>query len=328
MLHVSLHLVKVLGFVAVVPSVYCSQIVPFVTSIWNATVIIPYATIVTFSATSCSWWVGAGDCHVMLVGLVGREPSFVSAWRTPTTMGKRSGYTVYVAVDTSLGSTWVTLGRNFHWEDNNWSNLPASTSSKAPSKKGVFVDPIMLEGLLNGTGPSSLTAAMLGIQARRLWKVFFINSPSPPFTLKRLLRIWPELMTKIQWMVQGFNGPRHFPRIFPPLFHLLSTISWAIRLHLRRQKNWTFCDTDFDLRGIWHPKLTLSACSSYVLMSKEVSGRQEGAVARWFYNAWPFIGSLRDVERSETSQGSCKQKRCVPLQCCRSYSWWGRDSTE
>lgn len=55
MVHVSNLLVKVLGFVGVVPSVYCSQIVPFVTSIWNATVIIPYATIVTFSATSCSW---------------------------------------------------------------------------------------------------------------------------------------------------------------------------------------------------------------------------------------------------------------------------------
>ena len=79
-------LLKVWDFVVVVRSVYCSQIVPFVTSIWNATVIIPYATIVTFSATVA---VGAGDCHVMLAGL-GRS-EFCNALSTTTT-GKRSGY--------------------------------------------------------------------------------------------------------------------------------------------------------------------------------------------------------------------------------------------
>lgn len=35
----------------------------------------------------------------------------------------------------------MTLGRNFHWEDKNWSNLPASTSSKAPHGTGSFCGP-------------------------------------------------------------------------------------------------------------------------------------------------------------------------------------------
>ena len=187
---------------------------------------------------------------------------------------------------------------------------------------GVFVDPIMSEGLLNGTGPSSRRAAMLGIQARRLW----ISSIHPEKAVTDMT--WaddknPMNGSRLQW-AQTFS--KNFPTTFPFAIHDFMGDSTPSQETKKLILFWHW----LWFAGIWPPKLTLSAMFFICLdVFQEVSGRQEGAVARWFYHAWPFTGSHRDVERSETSQGSCKQKRCVPLQCCRQHqSWWGRDSTE
>lgn len=134
---------KVLGFVGAVPSVYCSQIVPFVTSIWNATVIIPYATIVTFSATSCSWWVGSWwKSHVMLVDWLGGSRVFFGRGEPPRQWGSDLDilYTcscIYITRFNILEWRWGGTS-----EDNNWSNLPASTSSMAPWKGEFWWTPL------------------------------------------------------------------------------------------------------------------------------------------------------------------------------------------